>query len=52
MALPASGLAEHESIIKEIHQTLGEQQYAAARAEAEAMSIESAIEFVLSTVGR
>ncbi len=49
VALPASGLAEHEQITREIHKALGEQQCASAWAEGEAMNIERAIGYALDT---
>jgi predicted ATPase/transcriptional regulator with XRE-family HTH domain len=52
VALPSSGLAEHQSIVREIQQALGEKQWAAAWAEAEVMSIEWAIDYALGTTVR
>ncbi len=50
VALPSSGLAEHERIIQEIHQALGDQQYAAAWAAGAAMTMERAVEYGLGDV--
>jgi predicted ATPase/transcriptional regulator with XRE-family HTH domain len=49
VALPSSGLVEHERIIQEIQQALGEQHCAAVWAEAEVMRSEHAIDFALGT---
>ena len=50
VALPPSGLAEHERILQDVEQALGEQQYAAAWEQGETMSIERAIDLALGAV--